>query len=113
MFTVVLLVAFILVAGATAEKCPDGSAGLTRQLYETGNPSQYADVTCIPSYEFQSYTGDVTLNEGLAFLNSIEDYAFHSFNGTLTISGRFPRLSSIGEYAFHYAGNYNAKIEIG
>eukprot|EP00729_Bicosta_minor_P021993 gene21993-biopygen13442 len=85
---------------------------LTRELYEAGDPSKYADVTCIPVYEFQEYNGDVTLDKGLAFLTSIGSYAFVSFRGTLTIKGSFPLLATIGQAAFYGAGNAYSVIEL-
>ena len=46
---------------AEAALCPDGSAGLTRALYESGNVSAFDEVTCVPLDEFMDYQGDVVL----------------------------------------------------
>ena len=94
----------LLVGGAAGELCPDGSTGLTKELYTAGDPSKYADVSCIPENEFFGYSGDVTLDGGLDKLISIGDSAFCSIKGTLIIKGRFPLLSSIGRSAFSRMG---------
>lgn len=67
--------------------CPDGTDGLTRELYETGDPSKYANVTCIPKEEFKGYTGDVTLDRGMPYLERIGLKAFDTFKGKLVLSG--------------------------
>jgi hypothetical protein len=94
-------------------RCPDGSDGLTIELYEAGDPLQYVDVTCIPQKEFSSYNGDVTLTGG-AFkrLQSIEYAAFSCIKGTLTITGTFPLLTKIGDHAFRMSNaRVNSKVE--
>ena len=102
--------AHVLQVGA-ALKCPDGSDGLTQSLYESGVPSDYADVTCIPENAFKQYAGDVSL-DGLSQLKSIERSAFESFKGKLRFSGSYPFLAIIGAHAFAYARNVNSKIEM-
>eukprot|EP00729_Bicosta_minor_P032987 gene32987-biopygen7864 len=99
------------VGGAQADTCPDGSAGLTRALYEGGDPAAYANVTCIPREEFQTYEGDVVL-KGLAFLTSIEEQAFDEFKGTLAITGEYPALETVGGLAFVSAGNTASKVDL-
>lgn len=79
--------------------CPDGSAGLTRALYEAG-PAAYANASCVPKDGFKGYAKDVTLT-GSSFLKSFEQSAFHHMTGTLTLSGTYPLLESIGQWAFN------------
>lgn len=55
LFPAFLLFATCVRDGLGYYYCPDGSAGLTKQLYEAGDPSKYADVTCIPEKEFDRY----------------------------------------------------------
>lgn len=86
--------------GATATLCPDGSAGLTKALYEAGNATAYQDVTCIPDGEFNSYARDVTLN-GLQSLKSIGEQAFEDYVGKFTFTGDYPALETIGSMAFN------------
>ena len=78
--------------GSAYYYCPDSSNGLTIELYEAGDPSKYADVTCIPEKEFGGYEGDVTINTDLKQLVSIEYAAFALIKGKVTITGRFPKL---------------------
>ena len=104
-----LLLLLFGVDGAKAATCPDGSAGLTRALYEGGDPAAYADVTCIPRNEFRAYEGDVVL-KGLALLTSIEATAFCLLNGRLTISGVYPALETIGGSAFNSGGTRDSAI---
>eukprot|EP00729_Bicosta_minor_P033103 gene33103-biopygen18655 len=97
--------------GAQADTCPDGSAGLTRALYEGGDPATYANVTCIPKEEFQDYEGSVVL-KGLALLTSIEEQAFYGIKGTLVIAGEYPSLETVGKNAFSTAGNTESKVDL-
>ena len=60
-------------AGQYAQ-CPDGSNGLTKTLYEAGDPSAYANVTCVPEQEFLFYLGDVTLTGGVRLLESLKSF---------------------------------------
>ena len=99
----------VLVSVDGAEQCPDGSAGLTKELYDGVDPAAYANVTCIHEGEFVRYKGNVVLT-GLEFLQSIGGSAFLSFEGTLTISGEFPLLEWIGHGAFEDAGNAASAI---
>ena len=99
------------VGGAQADTCPGGSAGLTRALYEGGDPAAYANVTCIPRVEFQTYEGDVVL-KGLALLTSIEEQAFYEFKGTLDITGEYPALEIIGGSVFNSGGNTDSKVDL-
>ena len=85
-----LLLLLVGVRGAGATKCPDGSEGLTKALYEAGNRAAYANVTCIPSGAFKEYEGAVNLPDGLKFLVSVEIEAFRYMTGKLTIAGNFP-----------------------
>ena len=55
------LLLLLSVAGAGAATCPDGTGGLTKALYDAGDPAAYAQVTCVPANEFSYYDGDVTL----------------------------------------------------
>ena len=114
-----LLLLICCVGTVGAALCPDGSTGLTTDLYEKG-PTAYKDVTCIPQRAFSSYSGDITLT-GLQFLNSIEDSAFggdHKFDrrsGKLTITGEYPALETIGglfgsrSYYVSYGENDNVE----
>eukprot|EP00729_Bicosta_minor_P022438 gene22438-biopygen31389 len=88
----------------TPTLCPDGSAGLTKALYEAGNVAAYQDVTCIPDGEFGGYTKDIEL-AGLPLLKSIGEDAFRSVVGKLTFTGEYPALETIGTYAFGSADN--------
>lgn len=93
------LLLLLSVAGAGAATCPDGTGGLTKALYDAGDPAAYAQVTCVPANEFSYYDGDVTLT-GLAMLEIFENHAFYKMTGVLTISGLYPALKMIGERAF-------------
>ena len=94
-------------------RCPDGSDGLTKELYEAGDPSKYADVTCIPSKEFSGYKGDITLDRGFKRLLSIEYAAFSLVKGTITFTGSFPKLKVIGSHAFRMSNSRAySKVEI-
>ena len=77
----ILLLLLWGVGGAGADKCPDGPDGLTRALYEAGDPTAYATATCIPRREFNGYDGAVTLTNGMKFLISIEQWAFDGMTG--------------------------------
>eukprot|EP00729_Bicosta_minor_P033159 gene33159-biopygen15718 len=105
-----LLLLLFSVGGAEAASCPDGSAGLTRALYEGADPAAYANVTCIPEKEFDYYDGDVALS-GLALLTSIEARAFYAFKGTLAITGEYPSLETVGESAFNATGTAESAIK--
>ena len=106
-----LVAAFSL---CTAEaRCPDGSNGLTKELYEAGDPSKYADVTCIPSKEFSGYKGDITLDRGFKRLLSIEYAALSLVKGMITFTGSFPKLKVIGSLAFRMSNSRAySKVEI-
>ena len=106
-----LLLLLFNVDSVKAATCPDGSAGLTRALYEGGDPTAYASVTCIPSKEFMNYEGNVELT-GLALLTSIESEAFDSFKGKLVISGDYPSLVSVEWAAFECASNAASKVDL-
>ena len=107
--------AFLMVAGAAGYSlCPDGSAGLTQALYEAGDSSKYANVTCIPLNAFRRTSNSKVELFGrlLPELTTIEQGAFDSFKGTLILSGSFPLLSNIGIEAFCSAGNTESVIEL-
>eukprot|EP00729_Bicosta_minor_P008893 gene8893-9020_t len=108
----VLVVSTLLFEVAAGAKCPDGTDGLTKALYEAGDPSKYAAVTCIPAREFYLYSGDIVIAEGLAYLTSVETYALARLSGTLIFKGNFPLLSRIGLYPFQQAGNADSKVEL-
>lgn len=93
-------------------KCPDGSEGLTRALYEAGDRAQYANVTCIPPQAFKDYGGDVTLEGRFPFLKSIEKEAFWYMIGTLSVKGGFPLLSSIELRAFEGVRSSNSAVDL-
>ena len=58
--------------------CPDGTPGLTRAVYESGNVTAWMSVTCVPGGEFQEYAAAVTLQGGdFGSLIGIQDRAFH------------------------------------
>lgn len=96
--------------------CPDGTSNaLTRTLYEAGDPTKYANATCILDKAFNYYNGNVTLDGGLAHLVSIGERAFAFLKGTLTFSGSFPQLAYIGKNAFDRVGHpstSNSKVEL-
>ena len=94
--------------------CPDGSAGLTREIYEGNDPAAYAGVTCIPACGFWNYTEDVVLTgTGLDSLISIEQSAFWSLKGKLDIRGEYPSLEMVGAQAFRDAGTADSSIAFG
>ena len=103
------LVVFVALEACGGAKCPDGSDGLTKALYEAGVPAAYKNVTCIPVNEFSYYEGNVKIEDGLKFLTSIEMGAFYHFKGTLTFKGSFPLLALIGVRAFDHAGNSSSQ----
>ena len=107
----VLVLVLSCVGGARTAKCPDGTNGLTKELYEAGDPSVYADVTCVPESEFSKYNGDVYLT-GLQNLTSFEKWAFKSMSGKLFITGEYPLLESIGVQSFRLAGNVHSTIDL-
>ena len=92
---VLLLLLLTRVAGAGAALCPDDSAGLTRALYESGDTTAIAAVTCIPRQEFKDYVGNVTLPAGMTKLKSFETLAFFLMTGKLTINIDAPSLEII------------------
>ena len=106
-----LVVSTFVFEVAAGIKCPDGTDGLTKALYVAGDPSKYADVTCIPEKEFYSYKGGDVVIEGLAYLTSVEPYAFQ-FSGKVIFKGNFPLLSQIGQEAFHRSGNADSNVEL-
>ena len=108
-----LLLRFDGAQAGTYADCPDGSAGLTVALYAAGDPTAYADVTCIPQNEFQGYDSYVVLT-GLAFLSSIEENAFNWFstNNLISITGAYPALKTIGMFAFNNCGTVDSKVDL-
>ena len=103
----------ILCTQSPGAKCPDGSAGLTRAVYEAGVLSAYANVTCIPKQEFLYYTGDISLRGmDLNALQSVEFQAFYAMEGKLTMVGGYRSLERIDAYAFYGAGNAGSTVAI-
>lgn len=98
-----MLLLILSVGGTRATLCPDGTAGLTKELYAASlvanSSDTYAHVTCIPEDEFNAFSGDVILN-GLQHLTSIETKAFYGFKGKLVVKGEYPSLKEIAYAAF-------------
>ena len=90
--------------------CPDGSGGLTHELYEAAmraeDPTLFADVTCIPKFAFAGYSlrEAIFLGGNLRKLTHIDDGAFLNYackgRNSVTIGGKYPVLESIGYKAF-------------
>lgn len=93
--------------------CPDdGTAGLTRAVYEAGNKTVWAAVTCVPKYEFSDYQNDVTLDgQDFGSLQRIEEGAFSSVRSKLTITGTWEKLEAIGFQAFWGHSSGDSKVE--
>lgn len=93
-----MLLLILSVGGTRATLCPDGTAGLTKELYAASlvanSSDTYAHVTCIPEDEFNAFSGDVILN-GLQHLTSIETKAFYGFKGKLVVKGEYRTLHGL------------------
>lgn len=104
----------ILMSTARSGRCcpDDGTAGLTRAVYEAGNKTVWAAVTCVPKYEFSDYQKDVTLDgQDFGSLQRIEEGAFSSVRSKLTITGTWEKLEAIGVQAFWGHSSGDSKVE--
>eukprot|EP00729_Bicosta_minor_P009692 gene9692-2814_t len=92
-----------------------GEVPLTQARYSAianGDETE-ASITCIPSYEFQAYTGNVTLGR-MPELGSIGVRAFSYFKGVLTVdAGDCPKLASIEQEAFRSVSNAASRVSFG